>query len=199
MKPRTLGFGFFILSIYLLGMYAIASFLLYQSNAANEFTVRLAFIPKDLSVLDGMQLFIGVYVILAIFLFCKPRQTSISKLTSVSFWMLACSTFLFGIKLILLTVTFILTARTHFLTLLAQSDWMYQVFEWTLDLLFYLSMILFIGSAILRWRKRKESTTKHQKLLPEQTLSTVNPSSFNDRKHFLFSTQLFILSIGITK
>lgn len=155
MKPRFLGIGFLSLAIYLLGMYAIASFLCFQADSPDEFTIRLAFVPKDFSVLGGMQLFIGLYVVVANLFLWNRDQAPISKFTSVGFWMLASSTFLFGIKLILLTFAFVLTSSTHLVSTLSQMDWMYGVFEWMLDFLFYLAMMMFLGAAWKWWRKRK--------------------------------------------
>ncbi|MFC4077125.1 hypothetical protein [Salinithrix halophila] len=143
---RTLGFGFLSLSIYLLGIYSLSLVFLYsKSEPPYEFDIRLAFIPIEFNTLLGFQFVILLYFVLAL-MFLFRSEEKVSSLTNIGFWALTSSTFLFGIKYIILVWAHLMSPRSNLLRLLYEKDWMYFVFEWMMDLLFWAAMLLFLIS-----------------------------------------------------
>lgn len=157
MKQRTLGLGFFSLFIYLLGIYAIAAALLYiQAGEQAEFTVRLAFLDVDFDVMIGVQAFASTYLICGIALLVHPKRYRLISTTScLGFWTLSASTFLFGMKFLLLILAFTHSVQGNMFVFLYQNDWFYFLFEWLMDLLFYSAVILFVRSLLQNRRKKK--------------------------------------------
>ncbi|TCS95786.1 hypothetical protein [Hazenella coriacea] len=158
MKQRTLGFGLLSLSIYLLGIYALSlAFLYLKSKPPLGFSIRLAFLNTEFDVLLGVQLLISLYFICSLACFFKPTRKIESLITKIGFWALSASTFLFGIKYLILVLAFSMASQSNMLGFLYQEDWMYYVFEWMMDLLFYIAMILFLIRLIIKVKKKYSS------------------------------------------
>lgn len=75
-------------------------------------------------------------------------------MTRIGFWSLSSSTYLFGIKFLILGVAFAKSHQMDLLRTLYHADGMYFVFEWMMDLLFYLAVILFVWGFILKVMKK---------------------------------------------
>lgn len=74
-------------------------------------------------------------------------------MTSIGFWALSASTFLFGIKYLILVLAFLESPQSKMVGFLYKMDWMYYIFEWMIDILFYIAVILFLMRLIILVRK----------------------------------------------
>lgn len=156
MKQRTLGFGFLSLSIYLLGIYTLAlAFLYLESEPPYGLTIRLAFLHTEFNALSGVQFLTSIYFIFALLLLFYPKKGAVSSSTSIGFWALSSSTFLFGIKYLVLVLAFLNSPQKKMVGFLYKTDWMYFVFEWMMDILFWLAVILFLMTLTRRVKKKQ--------------------------------------------
>lgn len=154
MKKQTLGFGFLSLSIYLIGIYSLTIAISYlKSKPPFDFSVRLAFLDNKFDVLTGIQTLIFLYFIISIVFFFNTKKDTASSITSIGFWALSSSTFLFGIKFLIFVLAFLESPELKIVGLLYKSDWIYYIFEWMIDILFYVAVILFLIRLII-WIKK---------------------------------------------
>ncbi|MBA4493979.1 hypothetical protein ACFO25_14220 [Paenactinomyces guangxiensis] len=159
MKPRTLGFGFLSLFIYLLGIYSLSlAFMFLKSKPPYGFNIRLAFLPADFNALLGVQILALIYFVISLVLIFNPKKDTVSSTTSIGFWALSSSTFLFGIKYLILVLAFLISPQSKMTGFLYNVDWMYYVFEWMMDILFWGAVILFLMRLIMMVKKKQSSS-----------------------------------------